>query len=218
MSRKSWLIVSVLSGLVLILGLIYFFQPDRAEQSPKTENTQQQVNGDANNQAPVPTKGAASRESQEDESAIEEPAAELSVSGISLGSSVEKVMEVFGKPIRKERIDVLPSSHSDTTLIYIDKWVYEKVEFTFATIMEKGASVPEKPPIMTCLATSDAKYKTNKGIGIGDTVETVMQQYGAAEPEEGFYTYCTDELGYQYIKFKVENGKVSLINYISDID
>ncbi|MGD8400359.1 MAG: hypothetical protein PVH64_05405 [Bacillota bacterium] len=223
MFKKIWLIFGLIIGLVLVLCLIYFFQKGMADKNYKTgmadknhqiENAHQNINITENNQVATPfivEKVEVSSELKEDEWVMKEYEAELTVSGISLDSSVEKVIEVFGRPIRKERRDIQTSRHSDTTLIYFDTWVYEKAEFTFATIMEKNTSVSEKPPIMTCISTSDDKYRTKKGIGIGDSVEKFVQQYGNVEPEEGFYSYGTDDIGYEYINFKVENGKISLI-------
>jgi hypothetical protein len=221
MFKKIGLIFSLIISLVLVLWIIFYFQKGMTDKNFKKGKAHRNINVTEDNQIATPSvveKVEVNPELKEDEMVFKEHEPELTVLGISLDSSVEKVIAVFGKPIRKERRDVQTSRHSDTTLIYFDTWVYEKVEFTFVTIMEKNASVPEKPPIMTCMATSSDKYRTKKGIGIGDSVEKIVQQYGNVEPEEGFYSYGTDDIGYEYINFKVQNGKISLITYTNDLD
>ena len=137
----------------------------------------------------------------------------LEILGVKAFTPVDKVIQILGEPLKKEQRSEPSRHHPDTVLVYYDTWYYKKVELFFMTVKEKTEPVPEKPDKLIYILTTDERFPTKRGIKVGDSVEKLIEIYGSQKPENQFYSYGIDLEGYEYLDFKVENGKVTLIEY-----
>ena len=132
---------------------------------------------------------------------------DFALAGIEPAARYGQVLKVFGKPPRISRTSE-PSTHNPDYVSYLETWIYPGLEIEFIANAEKGKPVPDAPGVVMRVLTTDHRYRTGRGVRVGDPLAKVTRKYGATEPDGAVYWYCGEAA---YILFEVREGRVASI-------
>lgn len=129
------------------------------------------------------------------------------LAGIQPASKPAAIDKAFGKPSLVKRTSE-PSIHNEDYVSYLETWIYPGLEVEFIANAEKGKPVPDAPGVVMRVLTTDRRYKTRRGIRVGDPLAKVVRRYGPTEPDDDAYWYCSET---DFLLFRVKDGKVASI-------
>ena len=89
----------------------------------------------------------------------------VSLAGIHIGDSQEQVLKLYGEPTKKA--DVYPGAFY--------KWDYEDLGLSI-TFYRRGEQEPVEG-VLDVKISAPSKLTTNTGIGIGDSLESILNKY-----------------------------------------
>ena len=129
------------------------------------------------------------------------------LAGIQPSAKPAEVLKAFGQPSLVKRASE-PSIHNGDYISYLATWIYPGLEVEFIANGEKSRPVPDAPGVVMRLLTTDRRYKTKRGIRVGDPLAKVIRRYGPTEPDGDAYWYCNEA---DFLLFRVKAGKVASI-------
>jgi len=128
----------------------------------------------------------------------------VSLAGIHIGDSQEQVLKLYGEPTKKEMV------HSTPFL----GWYYENLGLS-VSFYRRGEREPIEG-VVDIQISEPSKLRTNMGIGIGDSLESIVNRYTEV------CGYKPDETNSQYIFItgtnKTKNENLGFVLYYPRLD
>ena len=100
------------------------------------------------------------------------------LAGVEINVSGQNVKRILGEPIKKKTV-VEPSPFYDDVDLYYTTWYYADLEVCFLIGNKRNSSRPKEIGEVYSIKLTTNKFKTSRGIGIGDPVSLVNQKYGS---------------------------------------
>ncbi len=100
------------------------------------------------------------------------------IAGIQIYFSGDNVKKLYGEPIKKKTI-VQPSPFYSDVDLYFTTWYYSDFEVCFVIANKRKNPKPKDIGKVYSIKLTTNKFKTVRGIGIGDSVSLLNQKYGS---------------------------------------
>jgi hypothetical protein len=143
---------------------------------------------------------------------------DLRLARLELGTSSERVRNLYGSPLHIKVITVESPNNANYN-VYCTYWTYPDFEAVFENSAEKKQPRPKDRGHLFLVTVKTNKFKSYRGIKVGDPISLVKQRYGSPSnnisDDRGSIFY---EWQLSYIKFGNVNGKVSEIELGENAD
>lgn len=126
------------------------------------------------------------------------------VGGIGLFSTAAQVIAIHGEPLARET-RTEESFHNPDWTVYWTDFTYRDMKIGLFASEEKTKPAPADPGAVYRIEITGRGPRTRRGVGIGDSLAKVYEQYGRGEMGDGKICYYSGE---SYIAFTVRSGKV----------
>lgn len=188
MKGRPAIVLGSIVALCLAAIVLYRLIPGKSEQKPEEGRTEGEP------PAAVQVPGAAAPLRPED----------AEVDGIGLFSTAAQVIEIHGEPLARET-RTEESFHNPDWTVYWTDFTYRDMKIGLFASEEKTGPAPADPGAVYRIEITGRGPRTRRGVGIGDSLAKVYEQYGRGEMGDGKICYYSGEL---YIAFAVRGGKV----------
>lgn len=131
------------------------------------------------------------------------------LAGLELRSSWKTAKNIYGKPLSKS-VTKTSSEFDPSSYWYYTNWIYPELKICFVNTVPKNSSPPKEPGMIYSITLTNNKYKTFRGIKVGDSVNKIKENYGAVK--WSIFEQSPDKMIYptknSYLEFKLHNNKV----------